>query len=280
MSQGSGTLTVLPVRRSATGQRVIAAERRRIILKLAEERETVNAAQLAKMLRVGISTVRRDLDALNAEGKLLRVHGGAVVEDTAVPRVPYTQSRGLHQAEKALIAKAALAYLPESGTIFIGGGTTTYALATCIPSGRDLCVATNSLDIAAHLASNAIATVDLVGGTIRVDSLQTNCEESLESLYWDVVFMGLAAIDIRRGITTDNRATARQETTILKHGSKFVCLCDSSKLGRFAYAQVAPVGVIDVFITDAGADPEFVKLLRDQGVEVVIAAQEPDRAQY
>jgi DeoR/GlpR family transcriptional regulator of sugar metabolism len=119
-----------------------------------------------------------------------------------------------------------------------------------------------------------------VGGTIRPDSLQTNCEESLESLYWDVVFMGLAAIDIRRGITTDNRATARQETTILKHGSKFVALCDSSKLGRFAYAQVAPVGVIDVFITDSGADPEFVKQLSDQGVEVVIAADQSESAGF
>jgi DeoR/GlpR family transcriptional regulator of sugar metabolism len=259
---------------------VIAAERRRIILKLVEERETVNAAQLAKVLGVGISTVRRDLDALHAEGRLLRVHGGAMVEDTAVPRVPYTQSRGQHQAEKMLIAKAALAYLPESGTIFIGGGTTTYALATCIPAGRDISVATNSLDSAAYLATNGIATVDLVGGTIRPDSRQTNCEESLESLYWDVVFMGLAAIDVRRGITTDNRATARQETTILKHASKFVALCDSSKLGRFAYAQVAPVSVIDVFITDPGADPEFIRQLRDQGVDVVVAAQESEPALY
>jgi DeoR family transcriptional regulator of aga operon len=134
-------------------------------------------------------------------------------------------------------------------------------------------VATNSLDIAAYLASNRITTVDFVGGTVRPESLQTNCEESLESLYWDVTFMGLAAIDIRRGITTDNRATARQETTILKHGSKFVALCDSSKIGRFAYAQVAPINVIDVFITDSGADPEFIEQMRDQGVEVVLAGQ-------
>ena len=250
---------------------VIAAERRRYIYKLAQEQESVSAVQLARALAVGISTIRRDLDALHEEGKLLRVHGGAIIKDTATPRVPYRLSRDQHQAEKHRIAQAALAYVPDTGTIFVGGGTTTCTLATQLPAGKDICVVTNALDIAAYLASNHIATVDFVGGTIRPDSLQSNCEEGLDTLFWDVTFMGLAAIDLRRGITTDNRATARQETTIMTHGQKFVALCDSSKIGRFAYAQVAAVTAMDVFITDAGADPDFVRQLRDEGVEVVVA---------
>ncbi|MHB0999042.1 MAG: DeoR/GlpR family DNA-binding transcription regulator [Armatimonadota bacterium] len=251
----------------------IAAERRRMIFKLLQENESVNAADLADALGVGISTIRRDLDALHDEGRLVRVHGGAVVKETAMPRIPYRQSRGQHVAEKMMIAEAALKYLPESGTIFMGGGTTTYALATMLPPDRDICIVTNALDIAAYVASKNIATVDFVGGTIRPESLQSNCEESLEKLYWDVTFMSPASVDINRGITTDSRTAAHQEITIMKHGGKFIALCDSSKIGRFAYAQVAHVNVIDVLITDSGADPHFVEQLRDEGVEVVVVGE-------
>lgn len=250
---------------------LIAAERRRTIYRILQENESVNVADLAEALDVGISTIRRDLDALHEQGRLIRVHGGAVIKETAMPRIPYRQSRGQHAAEKMMIAEAALTYLPESGTVFMGGGTTTYALATKMPKGRDISIVTNALDIAAYIASNNIATVDFVGGTIRPESLQSNCEEALEKLYWDVTFMGLAAIDLNRGITTDSRAAAHQEITILKHGAKFVALCDSSKIGRFAYAQVALPSAIDVFITDPGVSQEFVDALREEGVEVVVA---------
>lgn len=253
---------------------IIAAERRRTIYRLLQENESVNAADLAETLNVGISTIRRDLDTLHDEGRLIRVHGGAVVKETATSRIPYRQSRGQHVEQKMMIAQAALSYLPESGTVFMGGGTTTYALATKLTSNYDFSIVTNALDIAAYVASNNITSVDFVGGTIRPESLQSNCEEALERLYWDVTFMGLAAIDIYRGITTDSRSAAHQEITILKHGGKFVALCDSSKIGRFAYAQVAQVKSIDVFITDTGANADFIDAIREEGVEVVIAGEE------
>ncbi|MBI2844183.1 MAG: DeoR/GlpR transcriptional regulator [Armatimonadetes bacterium] len=251
---------------------LIAAERRRTIYRYAQEQGSVNATEMAEVLGVGISTIRRDLDALHDENKIIRVHGGAVVKETAVPRVPYRQSRDQHGPEKAAIAQAALAYLPESGAVFIGGGTTTYQLAILLPPKTGISVVTNALDIATYLASNDIAPVDFVGGTIRPESLQSNCEESLDSIYWDTTFMGLAALDVHRGITTDNRSAARQEVTIYSHGSRFIALCDSSKIGRFAYARVAPVTAIDILITDSGIDPDILRQLRNLGLDVVVAS--------
>ena len=249
---------------------VIAAERRRTIYRLAEQKGSVNATDLAEALNVGISTVRRDLDALHNENKLLRVHGGAVIRESAAPREPYLQTRGQHGPEKAAIAQAALAYLPDSGTVFIGGGSTTYQLAISLRPRSGISVVTNALDVATYLAANDVAPVDFVGGTIRPESLQSNCEEALDALYWDITVMSPAALDVHRGITTDNRNTARQEVTILSHGSKFIALCDSSKVGRFAYARVAPVTAIGVLITDSGIAPDALKQLRDSGVEVVV----------
>lgn len=250
---------------------MIAAVRRREICKILTREKSVNATELAEKFGVGISTIRRDLDALHDEGKLSRVHGGAVIKETAMPRIPYQQARDSNLSQKIQIAEAALAFLPESGNIFIGGGTTSYQFALRMPANPALCVTTNGLDIAAHIASNRLCPVDFAGGTIRPESLQSNCEEALETLYWDVTFMSVAALDITRGITTDNRNTAHQEQLIYRHGSKFVALCDSSKIGRFAYAHVAPVSIIDVLVTDQGITGEQVQQLEEQGVQVVVA---------
>lgn len=102
----------------------------------------------------------------------------------------------------------------------------------------------------------------MISFSTSVPAMQFGDDSQIDVAYWCLspYSLSLAALDIRRGITTDNRAIAHQETMILKHGNKFIALCDSSKIGRFAYAQVSPVSVIDVLITDGNVDPDFVKL--------------------
>ena len=256
---------------------LIAEERRRRIHRLALELGAVKVANLAEELCVGINTIRNDLDCLHREGKLLRVHGGAVVNDTATPRPPYDQTRGQNLEEKAKIAAAALDFLPANGSVFIGDGSTTYQFALRIPQNCALRVVTNSLETACHLAVNTSAMVDFVGGSIRTDSLASDCslsEEALERLYWDVTFMGAAAIDTKRGITTLDREAARWERKVMEHGGLVVVLCDSSKISRFAYAQVGPLSLIDVLITDAALPQAVAKEITGQGVRVIKAGSE------
>lgn len=253
---------------------MVAPERRRWIYNLAVRQGSVKVGELAESLGVGENTIRSDLDILHQEGKLQRVHGGAVMRAVATPRPPYSETRSTNLQEKSMIGAAALAYLPESGTVFIGSGTTTYQLATRLNANHRLHTITNSLEIAAHLASHGVATVDFLGGSINPDSLESDLslsEEVLDKLYWDVTFMGVAAIDTARGITTLDRSAARWERLAIEHGRKTVVLCDSSKFERYSYAQVGDVSLIDVLITDAGIRHEFKEELAAQGVEVVIA---------
>lgn len=258
---------------------MVAAERRRIICNWASQYGSVKVVTLAEALGVGENTIRNDLDRLHREGRLLRVHGGAVPKSGSTPRRPYAETKSARLDEKSKIGAAALAYIPDFGTIFIGPGTTTYELAIRLPSDRPLRVVTNSLEIATYVASHQIAPVDFTGGSIRTDSLASDwslSEEAVASLYWDVAFVGAAAIDISRGITTLDRGAARWERLIIDHARKVVVLCDSSKLGQFSYAQVGPLNLIDVLITDEGVPPEFAQQLSEEDVELVIAGQEQD----
>lgn len=253
---------------------VVAAERRRIILDWIVRHGSVKVACLTDALEVGANTIRADLDALEREGKLMRVHGGAILKDRGTPRPPYSQTRGANLEEKSGIGAAALEFVPENGTIFIGSGSTTYQLAIRLTPEHRIHVVTNALDVAAYLASNQIATVDFLGGNIRPDSLESDLtlsEHSLESLYWDVAFMGAAAIDAARGITTFDRDTARCEKIVIGRAGKVVALCDSTKIGSFAYAQVGPASLIDVLVTDSGINSEMIEELSGQGIRVAVA---------
>lgn len=235
---------------------------------------SVKVIDLAKALDVNANTIRGDLDVLEGEGRLVRVHGGATIPSGATPRPPYSQTRDASMEEKSWIGAAALAFVPDEGTIFIGSGSTTYQFATGLIAGRQINVVTNALDVAAYLALGRIATVDLLGGRIGFDSLESDLtlsDHSLDSLNWDVAFMGTAAIDITRGITTLDRDTARAEQRIIERAGRVIALCDSSKVERFSYARVGPVDVIDVLITDTGASPVFVEQARALGIEVVVA---------
>ena len=121
-----------------------AAERQQRILDEARENGRVEVAALAEQLDVTPETVRRDLTALERQGVVRRVHGGAMpLENLGFePRLDVRRERYI--AEKQRIAKAALDLVPDSGTVLLDAGTTTQLLAEQLPHDRELTVVTNS----------------------------------------------------------------------------------------------------------------------------------------
>ena len=255
---------------------MIAAERQQRIYELALQRGAVRLADLVRELGATANTVRRDLRTLEAEGRLRCSHGGAVPAGTTgpLPAAPYAQTRTEHRPEKAGIGRAALAFLPEQGSVFLNAGSTTRELALRIPPSCRLHIGTNSPELALFLATRTTASVDLVGGRLVPESLETDgtlSPEVLSGWFWDVCFLGITAWDPERGITSISPAIARLERAILEHSRQRVVLCDSAKIGRFARAQVAPVTAGDVLITDSGLAAGWRVRLRKAGVELVIA---------
>jgi len=261
-------------RKANSSSAVIAAERRRQIHNWVLENGSVSVAELAEMLNVGTETIRRDLDELDRQGKVIRSHGGAIAKQQDLIRLPYAQIRGEHLPEKDRIGQAALAYLPESGNVFFGAGSTVYQLALRVPEGHQVHVVTPSLEMGLYLVTTKHVRASLFGGEIRPDTLASDgmfSEEAADMLLFDVALMGLAGIDARHGITAIDKTAAVFERRIMEHSTRVVGLCDSSKIGTSSYAKVGPVGLLSVLITDEGVDPELVEQIRLQGVEVVIA---------
>ncbi len=253
---------------------MLAAERRLKIHEYVRKHGASSVAQLAEWLQVAPNTIRRDLDILASDRKLVRSHGGAIAIEPLHPRLPYTQVSHEHAEEKARIAQTALTLLPDRGSIFLADGTTVHALAMRIDPSARFHVVTNSLKVASRLVAETGVSVELLGGRVRPELLATDfslAADALEVLYWDIAFVGAAGLDPESGITERDATEAARQRKIMDRATRVIALCDSSKIGRCSYARVGPVSLLDTVVTDGGASPEDLDALRNCGVHVLVA---------
>lgn len=251
-----------------------AEERQQHILETARTDGRVEVTALAERLDVTPETVRRDLTALERRGLLRRVHGGAIpVERLGFEPAVATREERL-VTEKERIAKAALAELPDEGTILIDAGTTTGRLAELLPRDRELTVVTNSLTVAGQVATQANLSLYLLGGRVRGRTLACVgewAERALADVFVDVAFVGTNGLSRERGLTTPDQSEAAVKRAMIASARRAVVLTDHSKVGIDHFALVSPLAEIDTIITDSGLDAETAAELEGEGPEVIRA---------
>lgn len=251
-----------------------AAERQQEILRRARTAGRVDVAALSEDLAVTSETVRRDLDALERQGLVRRVHGGALPVERLRFEPGVSERAAAMAAEKERIAKAALDYLPREGAILIDAGTTTARFAELLPDDRELTIVTNALPIALTLAARPQLTVLTVGGRVRGRTLAQVDRWALRHLaevHVDLAFLATNGVSVQGGLTTPDLAESGVKEAMVTAANKVVLLADHTKVGDDQLCRFADLGQIDVFVTDAGLDTEVAEEFRDAGVEVVRA---------
>jgi len=237
-----------------------AEERQQHILDSARAAGRVEVNALAEALDVTPETVRRDLTILERHGVLRRVHGGAIpVERLGFePGVEARSERFV--AEKERIAKAALAHLPDEGTVLLDAGTTTMRLAERLPRDHELTIVTNSLGIATVVAQHPNLSLYLLGGRVRGRTLAAVgswVTDALQDVFVDVAFIGTNGLSAERAM--------------IKAARRSVVLTDHTKIGVDHFSRFADLSDIAAVITDDGLDPETAAEIEALGPEVVIA---------
>jgi DeoR family fructose operon transcriptional repressor len=249
-----------------------AEERQQAILLKARTLGRVDVVGLAEELAVTTETIRRDLTVLERAGVVRRVHGGAIPVERLGFEPAVAARDAVMTAEKERIAKAALAELPEEGSVIIDAGTTTGRLVEALPSDRELTVVVNSPPLAATLASRPNLTVLMLGGRVRgrtLAAVDAWALAPLEQLYVDVAFMATNGISTARGLTTPDLAEAAVKRAMIGAARRTVLLADHTKFGNDCLARFGSVDDVDVLITDAGLDDETVAEFEQAGLRVV-----------
>jgi DeoR/GlpR family transcriptional regulator of sugar metabolism len=264
---------------------MLAAQRQHLILRELQSAGTVRVGALAELLDVSEMTVRRDIDALDADGLLLRVHGGAARTDSFSALEPAFASKSTRElAAKEAIAAEAARLIEPGMTLLISGGTTTFELARILPRNQGLTVATNSMMVA-----NSLTEADPAGsdGTIRTVILggeRTPSEalvgplaaQAARALGADLCFMGAHGIDLQAGITSPNLLEAEVNAAMIGVSRKLVVLADATKFGLVGLAGICPLSAVDILITDSGigagaAGAQALAALRESVAELRIA---------
>lgn len=242
-----------------------------MIAESAESEGRVEVGSLASSLGVTPETVRRDLSTLERRGVLRRTHGGAVPVERLVPEREVAERVGAMVAEKQRIAKAALEFIPERGTLLLDAGTTTGTLAAMLPSDRELTVVTNGIPIAQTLSSNPSVTLFLTGGRVRGRTLASVGEPAtsfIKNLTPDVVFVAANGVSIEKGLTTPDMAEATAKRAMVASGRRVVLLADHTKFGEEHFVKFAGLGDIDAIITDEGLAKNEAARYEGAGIEV------------
>lgn len=237
---------------------MLAAQRQHLILQELQSAGTVRVAALAELLDVSEMTVRRDIDALDAGGLLLRVHGGAARTDSFSALEPAFASKSTRElSAKAAIAAEAVRLVEPGMTLLISGGTTTYELARILPRNVGLTVATNSLMVANSLASgtldggSGIRTLILGGERTPSEALVGPlASQAVRTVEADLCFMGVHGIDPQAGITSPNLLEAELNAAMISASRKLIVLADATKYGIVGLAAISPLSAIHTLITD------------------------------
>ncbi|MBM7052052.1 MULTISPECIES: DeoR/GlpR family DNA-binding transcription regulator [unclassified Rothia (in: high G+C Gram-positive bacteria)] len=263
---------------------MFAEERRAEIAKLVSSARRVNGADLARRYEVTMETVRRDLAALEAEGKLRRVHGGAVtVEQSTSVESSIALRQSMNTPEKQRIAQKAYDLLRDSdvGAVVLDAGTTIEILADRIAtenfslkSGSDRLIITHALHIAVKLAEADGIVLDLVGGQLRRmtwAAVGARAAEHFSTIRPDIAVIGVNGLDAEFGLSTPGLNEAIVKTAIVKSARRVVLLCDSAKFGQESLVRFAAFDDIDTLITDKEPEGELASALEESNVEVLIA---------
>jgi DeoR/GlpR family transcriptional regulator of sugar metabolism len=257
---------------------MLAAERRNAILRALHAGGAVRVSDLAADLDVSEMTVRRDLDAMDAQNLLRKVHGGAVPRHNRGEE-PWSAVKAEQQrAEKAAIASVAAATVEDGMTIAISAGTTTTELARRLRHRPSITVVTNSVSVFRVLTDPAPDGADApqvyLSGGVRTPSdalVGPIAEAAIASFRVDATYLGVHGFDPQAGLTTPNIAEAQTNRTLIGIGARLVVLADHTKLGEVGTNVFARLSEVHTLIVDDGLAAEDREEIADQVGTLTIA---------
>jgi DeoR family fructose operon transcriptional repressor len=230
--------------------------------------------QLARELGVSDMTIRRDLQALSQNGKIIRTHGGAAMAERVSFEFEFLEKVQQNREAKEAIAKLAVTKVDDGQSVLLDSGTTTLALAGELQTKQRLTVITTSLPIASRLQFCRQIEVLLLGGYVRASSPDLAgalTESNLETVCADVAFIGAQGIDRNGVVYQQSPEIGRMLAQMVRSANKVYVVADNSKFDKTALCKFVNLKDLAGVITDRGIDPSVVAALKSGGIRVLKA---------
>lgn len=275
-------------------------ERRLLIESYLRRKGIASLEDVAKIVGISLSTVRRDLDFMAEEGIVKRTHGGAQMaaahlDDQAAlnviihegekslygkkkPKLPKIDdlafaSRNIYQhREKKAIGKACADLIDLNQSVIIDAGTTAYQVARALKSKTPQII-TNSLPVA-NCYTNASDVEILVSGGVIYPPLGVLvgplAVKTFSEMHVDVAVMGAGGITMD-GVTNSHGLLIDIQRAMIRAAEKVIFCLDNTKFGRLSLSRLCDLSAMDSVVTDTGVSSSLLKQLQKAGVHVMLA---------
>ena len=240
---------------------MLTQERYQSILSIVNDKKAVTVTELAAVLNISESTVRRDLTALDELGKLKKVFGGATsitkLEGVFEDNVSLRET--MMSAEKTEIARYSATLINDSDFVFIDSGTTTSRLIDFIENNKAAYV-TNGIVHARKLVQKGLNAY-MIGGKVRSATEAVVGAEGISNLRnfnFSKAFMGTNGIDIAAGFTTPDIEEAMMKEAAVNRSYMAFVLADHTKFRRVFSVTFSKLKKCCI-ITDSMPDTMYMK---------------------
>lgn len=254
----------------------LPARRRQDILAQLESEGTVRVEELGRLFDVSEMTIRRDLDAMEAEGLLERTHGGAIALQTVTGERLYREKDSENREIKERIGQNAAAMVGDGETVLINSGSTTRQVIHHLARRPGLRIITNNIAAASGLTENAQAEIFLLGGRFRGASgciVGEWAAQLLEDLAPTRAIIGADGISLKEGISSPiPEEAALTRLMIRRTRGPVTVVADGDKIGRVCAFRIAPLTSIDALVTDTAQ--QWQDEFSSAGIQVVNAGKE------
>jgi len=240
---------------------------------LVHQNRKVTVDDAMQACSVSADTIRRDFTRLAKNDMVIRTHGGIMMNTVSMPYSSTSERQIKNKAAKERIGNKAAEFIPEGGTIAVDAGTTTGEVLSSLNTFRNLTLLCYSLDIANEAIKYDHVTLMILGGIILRKTASIagpDAVEMVSKLHADVLFLGTNGFDSEKGLMTPNRMEAEVKESLISIADKVILLADSTKICKRALFTFSPPENIDIFITDSGADKDFINEIAKYGIETVI----------
>ncbi|MFC5861287.1 DeoR/GlpR family DNA-binding transcription regulator [Acidicapsa dinghuensis] len=254
---------------------VLTSQRKQLILDVLRQTGKVVAKELSQELGLSEDTIRRDLRELASEGRLQRVHGGALPASPAMG--DFASRLSVASEEKKRIGKAAAKLIQAGQVVILDGGTTAVQIARHLPRGLKATIVTHSPTIAVELVSHESVEVILIGGRLFKHSVVVvgaPAIESIAKIRADTYFVGVTGIHPQFGLTTGDFEEAHIKKALSASAAETVVLASPEKLNAVSPYVIEPLAEITGMIVVAETSEEMLAPYFDLGITITKASQE------
>lgn len=253
-------------------QSMLTVQRKQLILdRLARDGQLI-AKAFSEELAISEDTVRRDLRELAQEGKLQRVHGGALPASAAIGDMAVREK--VAPDDKLALGRAGAALVKPGQLVILDGGTTAAQVARQLPHGLRATVVTHSPTVAVELAQHPHLEIIMLGGRLYRHSMVNvgaAVVEAASRFRADLYLMGVTGVHPEAGLSTGDHEEAAVKRALHACAAETVVLASSEKLGAASAFVVAPLAELAALVVPPGTPAKVLRPFRASGTRVVVA---------